>query len=160
MQRTVNTAVSSHNNMLVPEDEIVVERTAYKQEELLKRENEALKEEVRRLGEKLALLQSRLMTDKNHPVHKISSKAGSVRRKSAFTLPCKEPRGFPDTKRHSLQLLPPLKDTSRDVDGSTERTVNLMPEMNENHDATYPLELNPATSLLHSVSMHSRTFSS
>ena len=43
MQRAVDTAVSSHNNMLVPEDEIVVERTAYKQEELLKRENEALK---------------------------------------------------------------------------------------------------------------------
>ena len=50
MQRTVNTAVSSHNNMLVPEDEIVVERTAYKQEELLTRENEALK--VDRLNSK------------------------------------------------------------------------------------------------------------
>ena len=43
MQRTVNTAVSSHNNMLVPEDEIVLERTAYYQEEILTRENEALK---------------------------------------------------------------------------------------------------------------------
>lgn len=43
MQRTVNSAVSSHNNMLVAEDEIVVERADYKQEELLKRENQALK---------------------------------------------------------------------------------------------------------------------
>ena len=115
---------------------------------------------MRRLGEKLALLQSRLMTDNNHPVHKISSKVGSLRRKSAFTLPCKEPGGFPNTKRHSLQLLPPLKGTTCDADGSSERIANLMPELNENHDATYPLELNPATSLLHSVPIHSRTFSS
>lgn len=43
MQRTVNSAVSSHNNMLVPEDEIVVERVAYQQEELLKKENQALR---------------------------------------------------------------------------------------------------------------------
>jgi len=43
MQRAVNATVSSHNNMLVPEDEIVVERTAYKQEELLKKENQELK---------------------------------------------------------------------------------------------------------------------
>ena len=43
MQRTVNATVSSHNNMLVPEDEIVVERTAYKQEELLQKENQVLK---------------------------------------------------------------------------------------------------------------------
>ena len=114
---------------------------------------------MRRLGEKLALLQSRLMTDNNHPVRKISSKAGPVRRKSAFILPCKEPGGFPDTKRHSLQLQLTLKDSTRDADGSSEQTANLMPDLNENHDATYPLELNPATSLFHSVSVHSRTFS-
>ena len=41
--RTVNATVSSHNNMLVAEDEIVVERVAYKQEELLKKENQELK---------------------------------------------------------------------------------------------------------------------
>ena len=43
MQRTVNNAVSSHNNMLVPDDEIVVERAPFQQEELLKKENQVLK---------------------------------------------------------------------------------------------------------------------
>lgn len=114
---------------------------------------------MRRLGEKLAILQSRLMADNNHPVHKISSKESSVRRKSAFTLPCKEPGIVSDTKRHSLQLLPTLKDRTRGAERSSERTANLMPELNEIHDATYPQELNPATSLLNSVSMHSRTLS-
>ena len=43
MQRTVND-MSSHNNMLVPEEaEIVIERTVHHQDELLKKENQLLK---------------------------------------------------------------------------------------------------------------------
>ncbi len=43
MQRTVNSAISSNHNMLVPDDEIVVERAAFQQEQSLKKENQALK---------------------------------------------------------------------------------------------------------------------
>ena len=99
------------------------------------------------------------MTDNNHPVHKISSKAGSVHRKSAFTLPYKESGIFPDTKGLSLQLLPKLEDRTRDADGSSERTANLMPELNDDRDVKYPLELNPATFSLHSDSMQIKTIS-
>ena len=42
MQRTVND-MSSHHNMLAPEEEIIVERTGHEQEELLKKENQELK---------------------------------------------------------------------------------------------------------------------
>lgn len=113
---------------------------------------------MRRLGEKLATLQSRLMTDDNHPVHKISPRAGSIRRKSAFTLPRKEPGSFLDKKRHSLQLPPTLKYNTAQQ-RPTEWTADLMPELNEIHDTMYPQELDPAASLLHSVSVHSRKLS-
>ena len=44
MQRSVNNAVPSNsNNMLVPDDEIVVERIPYNQEDLLMKENQVLK---------------------------------------------------------------------------------------------------------------------
>ena len=35
--------MSSHNNKLVPEVEIVIERAVYQQDELLKKENQLLK---------------------------------------------------------------------------------------------------------------------
>lgn len=118
-----------------------------------------LKEEVRRLGEKLATLQSHLMSEDNHSVNKIPSKASCLRRKSAFTLPHKEPASFRDTKRHSLQLPPTLKYSSRDAEQSTGWTADPMPELNEVHDTTYPQELDLAASLLHSVCVHSRKLS-
>ena len=44
MQRSVNNAVPSNsNNMLVPDDKIVVERIPYNQEDLLMKENQVLK---------------------------------------------------------------------------------------------------------------------
>ena len=43
MHRTVNDCMSSHNNMLVPEEEIVIERTITQQEESLRKENQELK---------------------------------------------------------------------------------------------------------------------
>ena len=44
MQKSVNNAVpSNNNNMLVPDDEIVVERIPYNQEDLLMKENQVLK---------------------------------------------------------------------------------------------------------------------
>ena len=43
MQKSVNNAVPSNNNMLVPDDEIVVERIPYNQEDLLMKENQVLK---------------------------------------------------------------------------------------------------------------------
>ena len=44
MQKSVNNAVpSNNNNMLVSDDEIVVERIPYNQEDLLMKENQVLK---------------------------------------------------------------------------------------------------------------------
>ena len=44
MKKSVNNAVpSNNNNMLVPDDEIVVERIPYNQEDLLMKENQVLK---------------------------------------------------------------------------------------------------------------------
>jgi len=63
MQRTVNATVSSHNNMLVPEDEIVAERTAYKQEELLQKENQVLKvghHQIRQPSERVITFQAEI----------------------------------------------------------------------------------------------------
>ena len=123
---------------------------------------------MRRLSEKLATLQSRLMTDENHPVHKITSGASSNRRKSAFTLPRKETKSVLNAKRHSLQLSPMTpKSNTRDAEKSGKRdpgnevewTAEPLPEVNAVYEAPYPQELNPAASLLHSVCVHSRTLS-
>lgn len=118
----------------------------------------------------MATLQSKLMTDDNHHIHVITNGATSFRRKSAFTLSRKGPGSFLDMKRYSLQLAPTLKGTcektreitlegTRETEGSSEWTSNVMPEFNKIGPAvSYPQELNPAASLLHSVSMHSRHY--
>lgn len=161
MQKSVNNAVPSNNNMLVPDDEIVVERIPYNQEDLLMKENQVLKDEMRRLSEKLAVLQSRLMTDDNHPVDSITSR----QRQRAFTAPVKETGGDLKAKRLPLQLplsqLPPsqLPHCQRDKEKSSK---NLMSDVNESQEASFPQELNQAsssTSSLSSVSVHSREVS-
>lgn len=116
---------------------------------------------MRRLSEKLATLQSRLMTDDNHPIDNITSGAKSVRRKSAFTLPSKETGSDLNPKRHSLQLPPTQSPNCRrdDNKSASQCTTNLMPGLNEVHDASFPQELNPASALLHSVSVHSAKLS-
>ena len=43
MQRTVNDCTSSHNNMLVPEEEIVEEQSVHQEEQSLRKENQELK---------------------------------------------------------------------------------------------------------------------
>ncbi|RMX49804.1 hypothetical protein pdam_00009131 [Pocillopora damicornis] len=161
MQKSVNNAVPSNNNMLVPDDEIVVERIPYNQEDLLMKENQVLKDEMRRLSEKLAVLQSRLMTDDNHPVDSITSR----QRQRAFTAPVKETGGDLKAKRLPLQLplsqLPPsqLPHCQRDKEKSSK---NLMSDVNESQEASFPQKLNQAsssTSSLSSVSVHSREVS-
>ena len=121
---------------------------------------------MRRLSEKLAVLQSRLMTDDNHPVDSITSR----RRQRAFTAPVKETGGDLKAKRLPLQLppsqLPPsqlrpsqLPHCQRDKEKSSK---NLMSDVNESQEASFPQELNQAsssTSSLSSVSVHSREVS-
>ena len=116
---------------------------------------------MRRLSEKLAVLQSRLMTDDNHPVDSITSR----QRQRAFTAPVKETGGDLKAKRLPLQLplsqLPPsqLPHYQRDKEKSSK---NLMSDVNESQEASFPQELNQAsssTSSLSSVSVHSREVS-
>ena len=140
---------------------------------------------MRRLEDKLATLQSRLMTDENHHINKKSVGATSLRRKSAFTLPRKGAGSVPNIKRHSLQLASTMQGTREDAREDTRKgtrestpeagglteckwTSNLMPEFKFTghdttcdeigHDTSYPQELNPAASLLHSVCLHSRNY--
>ena len=119
------------------------------------------KDEMRRLSEKLAVLQSRLMTDDNHPVDSITSR----QRQRAFTAPVKETGGDLKAKRLPLQLplsqLPPsqLPHCQRDKEKSSK---NLMSDVNESQEASFPQKLNQAsssTSSLSSVSVHSREVS-
>ncbi|PFX24932.1 putative G-protein coupled receptor CG31760 [Stylophora pistillata] len=151
MQRSVNNTVpSNNNNILVPDDEIVVKRMPPNQEDLLIKENQVLKDEMRRLSEKLAVLQSRLMTDDNHPIDNITS----GRRQSAFTIPTTDTRKDLKDKRLSLQLPPSqLPNCERDKEKFPQ---NLTPEVIENQCVSFsPQELNPASSSsssLHSVS--------
>ena len=121
---------------------------------------------MRRLSEKLAVLQSRLMTDDNHPVDSITSR----QRQRAFTAPVKETGGDLKAKRLPLQLppsqlppsqLPPsqLPHCQQDKEKSSK---NLMSDVNESQEASFPQELNQAsssTSSLSSVSVHSREVS-
>ena len=116
---------------------------------------------MRRLSEKLAVLQSRLMTDDNHPVDSITPS----RRQRAFTTPVKETGGDLKAKRLPLQLplsqLPPsqLPHYQRDKEKSSK---NLMSDVNESQETSFPQELNQAsssTSSLSSVSVHSREVS-
>ncbi|CAH3041041.1 unnamed protein product [Pocillopora meandrina] len=157
MQRSVNNAVPSNsNNMLVPDDEIVVERIPYNQEDLLMKENQVLKDEMRRLSEKVAVLQSRLMTDHNHPVDNITSR----RRQSAFTTLVTETGSDLKAKRLSLQL--PLSQLPNCERGKEKSSKNLMPDVNKIQEASFPLKLNrpsSSTSSLRSVSVHSREVS-
>ena len=111
---------------------------------------------MRRLSEKLAVLQSRLMTDDNHPVDSITSR----QRQRAFTAPVKETGGDLKAKRLPLQLpLSQLPHCQRDKEKSSK---NLMSDVNESQEASFPQELNQAsssTSSLSSVSVHSREVS-
>ena len=111
---------------------------------------------MRRLSEKLAVLQSRLMTDDNHPVDSITSR----RRQRAFTAPVKETGGDLKAKRLPLHLPPSqLPHCQRDKEKSSK---NLMSDVNESQEASFPQELNQAsssTSSLSSVSVHSREVS-
>lgn len=153
MQRSVNNTVpSNNNNILVPDDEIVVKRMPPNQEDLLMKENQVLKDEMRRLSEKLAVLQSRLMTDDNHPIDNITS----GRRQSAFTIPTTDTRKDLKDKRLSLQL----PNCERDKEKFPK---NLTPEVIENQCVSFsPQELNPASSSpssFRSVSVQSREVS-
>ena len=111
---------------------------------------------MRRLSEKLAVLQSRLMTDDNHPVDSITSR----QRQRAFTAPVKETGGDLKAKRLPLQL-PPSQLPHRQQD-KEKSSKNLMSDVNESQEASFPQELNQAsssTSSLSSVSVHSREVS-
>jgi len=46
----MNDCTSSHNNMLVPEEEIVEEQSAHKEEQSLRKENQELKVPLERYG--------------------------------------------------------------------------------------------------------------
>ena len=50
MRRAVNDCTSSHNNMLVPEEEILEEQSALQEEQSLRIENQELKVPLKRYG--------------------------------------------------------------------------------------------------------------
>ena len=50
MQRTVNESMSSHNNMLVTDEEIVEEQSVHQEEQSLRKENQELKVPLERHG--------------------------------------------------------------------------------------------------------------
>ena len=114
------------------------------------------KDEMRRLSEKVAVLQSRLMTDDNHPVDNITSR----RRQSAFTTLVTETGSDLKAKRLSLQL--PLSQLPNCERGKEKSSKNLMPDVNKIQEASFPLKLNrpsSSTSSLRSVSVHSKEVS-
>lgn len=129
-----------------------------------------LKAEVRRLGDRLATLQSRLMTADNHHIQKKTAGGFYIRRKSAFTPPRKVVKGVDNTKRHSLQLKPKpqvvheqMHENTREHTRSAVALTDCMWTSNPalgcyDREVSYPQELNPTSSFLYSVSLHSRNY--